>query len=205
VPLPAAWWRWQYNRESKAWDRRSDEPHVTAMRDDVVAMLLGARGGDGPLLDVGCGPGAHARELPGFVVGSDIAPGMLRVAAGHGGAALVQADLGRGLPFADGAFAGALALLVLQHVPDPHAAVVELCRVLQPGAPFIVSVPATDGQLIARRGLYWRLRAWAAQMPGLIHRFSEADVRTLVSDLEVVELRLVGTIRLALLRNAEAL
>jgi SAM-dependent methyltransferase len=205
MPLPAAWWRWQYNRESKAWDRRSREPLVASMRDDVVSMLRRAVNGDGPMLDVGCGPGAHARELPGFVVGTDISPGMLQVAASHGGVALVQADLARGLPFADGAFAGALALLVLQHVPDPRAAVAELARVLQRDAPLVLSVPANDGQLIARRGLYWRLRAWGAQLPGLIHRFSEADVRALVSHLEVIELRLVGTIRLALLRNAEAL
>jgi SAM-dependent methyltransferase len=174
------------------------------MRDDVVAMLLAAADGNGPMLDVGCGPGAHARELPGFVVGTDIAPGMLRVAAVHGGAALVQADLGRGLPFVDGAFAGALALLVLQHVADPRAAVDELRRVLRRGAPLVLSVPAKDGQLLARRGLYWRLRAWGAQMPGLIHRFREADVRTLLSGLELVDLRLVGVTHVALVRDAEA-
>jgi SAM-dependent methyltransferase len=174
------------------------------MRDDVVAMLFGAAGGVGPLLDVGCGPGAHARELPGFVVGTDIAPGMLRVAADHGGAALVQVDLGRGLPFAEGAFRGALALLVLQHVPDPRAAVAELRRVLERGAPVVLSVPAKDGQPVARRGVYWRLRAWAAQMPGLIHRFSEADVRALLFGLEIVELRQVGAAYVVLARDAEA-
>jgi SAM-dependent methyltransferase len=205
MPLPAAWWRWQYNRESKAWDRRSREPVVTSMRADVVSMFVRAVEGNGPMLDVGCGPGAHARDLPGFVVGTDIAPGMLQVAASHGGAAFVQADLGRGLPFADGAFAGALALLVLQHVSDPRAAVAELRRVLQRGAPLVLSVPATEGQLLARRGLYWRLRAWGAQMPGLIHRFSEVDVRALVSGFELVELRHVGVTHVALLRDAEAL
>jgi ubiquinone/menaquinone biosynthesis C-methylase UbiE len=175
------------------------------MREDVVAMLLGAARGNGPMLDVGCGPGAHARELPGFVVGTDIASGMLRVAADHGGAALVQADLGRGLPFADGAFAGALVLLVLQHVADPRAAVAELCRVLQRDAPLVLSVPAKDGQPVTRRGLYWRLRAWGAQMPGLIHRFSEAEVRALLSGLEIAELRLVGVVHVALVRDTEAL
>jgi SAM-dependent methyltransferase len=205
MPLPAGWWRWQYNRESKAWDRRSREPLVTAMRDNIVAMLLGAAPGNGAMLDVGCGPGAHARELPGFVVGTDIAPGMLEVAASHGGAALVRADLGRGLPFADGAFTGALALLVLQHVPDPPVAVAELRRVLQRGAPLVLSVPAKDGKLVARKGLYWRLRAWGAQMPGLIHRFTEPDLRALLSDVEIVELRAVGPIYVVLLRDAEAL
>jgi SAM-dependent methyltransferase len=175
------------------------------MREDVVAMLLGAVQGDGPMLDVGCGPGAHSRLLPGFVVGTDLAPGMLHVAAEHGGAAFVQADFGRGLPFADGAFAGALTLLVLQHVPDLPAAVAELRRVLRRGAPLVVSVPAKEGQLIARRGLYWRLRAWGARMPGFIHRFSEADVRALLSAFEIVELRHVGVTYVALVRDSESL
>jgi SAM-dependent methyltransferase len=175
------------------------------VREEVVALLVGAIEGAGPMLDVGCGPGAHARELPGFVVGTDIAPGMLRVAAERGGVALAEADLDRGLPFADGTFAGALALLVLQHVVDPRVAVDELRRVLQRGAPFVLSVPAKGGPLIARRGVYWRLRSWGAQMPGLIHRFTETDVRSLLSGLDIIEVRQVGSTYVALLRNAEAL
>jgi SAM-dependent methyltransferase len=45
------------------------------------------------------------------------------------------------LPFAEGAFNGALAIAVLEHVPDDSAALAELARVLRPGGRAWVTVP----------------------------------------------------------------
>jgi ubiquinone/menaquinone biosynthesis C-methylase UbiE len=45
------------------------------------------------------------------------------------------------LPFADGSFAAAVAIAVLEHVPDDRAALRELARVLQPGGRAWVTVP----------------------------------------------------------------
>jgi SAM-dependent methyltransferase len=117
----------------------------------------------------------------------------------------VQADLGRGLPFRDGVFAGVLALLVVQHVPDTRGAVEELCRVAAPGVPVLVSVPAKEGWVGRRGGLYWWVRALGARVPGLIHWFRDNDVRALVSGFEIVELRRIGGAHAVLLRNPEAL
>jgi SAM-dependent methyltransferase len=45
------------------------------------------------------------------------------------------------LPFADGAFDGALSLAVLEHVRDPFRAAGELARVVRPGGKVYVAVP----------------------------------------------------------------
>ena len=45
------------------------------------------------------------------------------------------------LPFGDGVFAAALAIAVLEHVPDDGAALSELARVLRPGGRAWVTVP----------------------------------------------------------------
>jgi SAM-dependent methyltransferase len=176
-----------------------------AQRDEVVALLTDAIAVEGPMLDVGCGPGAYARELRGFVVGADLAPGMLEQASAYSGPALVLADLDRGLPFGDDAFAGVLALLVLQHVRRPRDAVAEIMRVVKPGGCVVVRVPAKEFGLAPGQGLYWRLRALGARLPGLIHHFSEAETRALVSGFDVLDVRRLGGSHVALVRNPEAL
>lgn len=54
--------------------------------------------------------------------------------------AFVCSDVGV-LPFADGAFAGALSLNVLDCVPSPVQHLAEMGRVLAPGAPAVMSTP----------------------------------------------------------------
>lgn len=48
---------------------------------------------------------------------------------------------GTTLPFADAQFDGALSTEVFQSVPDPAAMLVELARVLKPGAPLLLTYP----------------------------------------------------------------
>ena len=45
------------------------------------------------------------------------------------------------LPFGDGAVDGLLSEMVLEHLPDPHAATAEMQRVLKPGGRAFVMVP----------------------------------------------------------------
>ncbi len=49
--------------------------------------------------------------------------------------------VGERLPFADGAFAGALSLAVLEHVRDPFRCAREIARVVRPGGRIYVAVP----------------------------------------------------------------
>jgi ubiquinone/menaquinone biosynthesis methyltransferase len=71
------------------------------------------------------------------VVASDFSANMLHRGKNKTRAGLVQADSMR-LPFADGAFAGALCGFGLRNLPDPAAGLREARRVLQPGARLVV-------------------------------------------------------------------
>ena len=91
------------------------------------------------VLDVGTGTGALAAALvhagPGVqVVGIDPSEGFIAYAKKNG-AARAQFEVGdaQALKFADGSFDSALALLVMNFVPDHRKAITEMRRVTRPG------------------------------------------------------------------------
>ncbi len=110
--------------------RRIEVPHYSR------AGLWGAQ----RILDVGAGTGAPAQVLRSFgpeVVGVDLDANALSRMSGQRARAGVHQ-----LPFPSGAFDASYARLVLQHVPDPTAALREMSRVVAPGG--LVLVVDTD-------------------------------------------------------------
>ena len=109
------------------------------------------------VLDLGCGFGRHAYEVlrrGARVVACDMAIPEVRevrntyaamVDAGEidadAGATASAGDATR-LPFPDHTFDRIIASEVLEHVPDDHAAMAELTRVLKPGGVLAATVPA---------------------------------------------------------------
>ena len=95
------------------------------------------------LLDVGCGTGGTLERLKpyGVAVGVDLEPLALRFCRERGLPHLVCASA-TALPFADNAFDVAVALDVLEHIPDHRAAAGEIARVLKPGGVLFATVPA---------------------------------------------------------------
>lgn len=205
MPLPSKWWRWFYSRESKAWDRRAREPAVAAIVDERVALLERELALEGPVVDVGCGPGTYARRVPRYTVGVDLAPGMLARAAEHGGIGLVQADLAQGLPFRDSAFAGGLGVVVLQHVSDVPSALGEIRRVVARKGPILLTVPAKERPPRQRMGLYWSLRPVIARMSGAVHFLTVERFRELLVGFDVAELYTERGTHVALVRNTKPL
>ena len=96
-----------------------------------------------PTLDVGCGDGHFATVAfdQKITVGLDPWEAPLREAAQRGAyQLLLQAD-GALIPFPDAYFASAFSNSVLEHIPHVEAVLVELGRVLKPGALFLFCVP----------------------------------------------------------------
>jgi SAM-dependent methyltransferase len=105
--------------------------HVAAYA--CCAPLLPA----GRILDLGCGVGHSYEQLaPRETVGLDIEPDALA-----GQARETRVGDMRALPFADGSFAGVLAVQSLEHVPDPERVLGEARRVLAPAGLAIFVTP----------------------------------------------------------------
>src|SRR5687768_10846049 len=97
-----------------------------------------ARHARGVVLDAGAGRLAHRTALTGN-------PRVTRYVsidygASHGELSAV-ADLLSGLPFPDEAFDTVVCSQVLEHVPEPQAALAEITRVLAPGGTLLLSAP----------------------------------------------------------------
>src|SRR5260370_15629170 len=95
---------------------------------------------DERILDVGCGNGSLTFALAGTaglreIVGIDYAPvfGEERIRRDDDARVRFRQADACNLPFEDGAFDRALALLVLHFVPDASKAVAEMRRVVRPG------------------------------------------------------------------------
>jgi SAM-dependent methyltransferase len=111
------------------------------------------------VVDVGCGTG---RALPalrratgdgGTVIGIDVTPEMLSVAAaqGPGDHQLIMADARR-LPLAAASTDVIFAAGLIQHLPDPAAGLAELARITRPGGKMIIFHPSGRAELAARHG-----------------------------------------------------
>ncbi|HET6911329.1 MAG TPA: methyltransferase domain-containing protein [Mycobacteriales bacterium] len=104
-------------------------------REFLDAVALGSA--SGILADLGCGPavmGSYLADTGRTVVGLDLSPAMLAVAARRDERLLLlQGDLAR-LPIADGSCAGGVAYYCIQHLPRaelPHV-LAELRRTIAP-------------------------------------------------------------------------
>lgn len=163
------------------WLHLRDLPYFRAMLRAVEARFYQDHDLPSPVLDVGCGDGhfAHVTFDRPLDVGLDPSRKPLKEARRWGGYRwLVQADGGH-LPFPDGYFASAISNSVLEHIPHVRQVLAETGRVLQPGAPFIfsvpnprylseLSIPAWLGRM-GLRSLGGAYRAWFGRMSRVFH------------------------------------
>jgi len=103
----------------------------------------------GPVLDVGCGPAGHVgrfvADLGARVVGVDFSERSVALAQRlNPSLRFVVADM-QTLPFAPGACAGIVAFYSMIYAADPQPALRELRRVLQRGAPLLITVHGGEG------------------------------------------------------------
>jgi SAM-dependent methyltransferase len=195
MPAPQWFFRFMYDRESSAWERRSYESRQRQLVEQTVDELANVVAPPGPVADLGCGPGAHALALArrGYdVVGLDGSPRMVEVARTRAARDEINAtfdvdDVTAPLRFEDASLGGVLAILVLQHLTNPSAFIVEIRRCLRPGGHVLITAPTRDN---TSRKLYWRLRAACyLHLPGVIQCYDTDSLSRLVEDegLTVVE------------------
>lgn len=190
MPAPHWFFRFMYDRESAALERLHDQPDHREVDEMTVETLASVVAHPGPVADLGCGPGPHTLGLArrGYdVVGIDGSPRMIQVArerAARDGidATFRVADLSQRLGFADGSLGGVLAILVVQHLPDPAGFAAEIRRCLQPGGHLLIRAPlGRPGAPSVRPSAYYRLRAaFYTHVPGLVQFYDSDSLRQLV-------------------------
>ncbi len=136
-----------------------------------------------PVLDLGCGDGHFASVAFDHPLDAGVDPWArpLKEAARLRRSAyrlIAQAEGGH-LPFPTGHFASAVSNSVLEHIPDLDPVLVEVARVLQPGAPFVFCVPnsryfsflsiASGFDQIGLRGVGEAYREWFRRMSRVSH------------------------------------
>jgi SAM-dependent methyltransferase len=156
----------------------SANPFVRRMMAGFERNLDGllARADPASLLDVGCGEGVlverWARRLGGRrVVGIDLEEESIQAGWAQRQAPNLEYRVMRAenLPFADGEFALASAIEVLEHVPDPAHTLAEMARCAE--RHLLVSVPREPlwRALNMARGAYWRQ---GGNTPGHLNHWS---------------------------------
>ena len=129
-------------------DSLRDSPLDRAML-GVFAEAVRA-GGNGPVADLGCGPGhvtAHLRELGLTAFGVDASPAMIELARRAGPGMHFEVGSLAELAVADGQLDGVLSRWSVIHLPPPEvpAVLAEFARVLAPGGHLLICFSASEG------------------------------------------------------------
>jgi ubiquinone/menaquinone biosynthesis C-methylase UbiE len=136
-------------------DALSGEPFQRGLLALFAEWVRGA--GDGPVADVGCGPGRLTGHLHGIgldAFGVDLSPAMIDVARRDHPGLRFEVGSMTALDLADGSLAGLLAWFSLIHVPDDEVptALAEFHRVLRPGGVLLAGFHAGQGSTLKTSG-----------------------------------------------------
>ncbi|WP_238010668.1 class I SAM-dependent methyltransferase [Dactylosporangium sp. AC04546] len=147
----------------------------------ALFATLVAGGGNGPVADVGCGPGhvtAHLRGLGVDASGIDLSPAMVELARRTYPDARFDTGDMTDLTLPDASLAGLVAFWSTIHVPDEHmpAVCAGFHRVLRPGGVLLVGFHAGEGTRLKTEG-YGGL-----PMRVYVHRRSPAAVSAWLRD-----------------------
>ena len=120
----------------------------------------------------------------------------------HGDFSAVCADA-LALPFAGATFAAVVAAEILEHLPEPAAALMEMRRVLAPGGLLIITTPNVN-YLHERLPSYANRPAEAQSLPaadahGHLFAFTKAQLRALLGEcgLQVMQIRYEGSVMMS--------
>lgn len=157
-------------------DELIGKPLDRALLDAFAEMIP-----NGPVADVGCGPGQIGRFLAGrgaTVVGTDLSPAMCRTASIPACASDMTA-----LPFRTASLAGLVCFYAVIHLDHAQCATAyrEFARVLSPGGSALITFHTSDAE--TSTGDHRELHDWWGNPVDLTFRFLDPDdeVATLTS------------------------
>jgi SAM-dependent methyltransferase len=132
-------------------DAVSTRPHLRAALSVLASQV------DGPVVDVGCGPGhftAHLHELGVDASGVDLSPAMIDLARGAHPELRFEVGSMTDLALADASVAGVLAFWSLIHVPDAEVPVAlnQFRRVLRRGGRLVIGFHVGDETRLKTEG-----------------------------------------------------
>ncbi len=132
------------NHDDLLWQQIKTLPAFRALLRAVEARFYQQLDLPEPVLDIGCGDGHFAQTTfdRRLQVGIDPWWGPLSKAAVSNIYDLPLQAMGDHMPFPDHLFASAFSNSVLEHIPDIQPVLNEIGRVLQLGAPFVITVPS---------------------------------------------------------------
>ncbi|MFE5819525.1 class I SAM-dependent DNA methyltransferase [Streptomyces sp. NPDC056479] len=127
----------------------TDELTKRPLERAILALFAELVYGDGPVADLGCGPGRTTARLAALglpVFGLDLSESMLAIARRENPGLRFERGSMLELDLADGALAGALSFYSSIHTPADRLPdlFAEFHRVLAPGAPLLVAFQAGD-------------------------------------------------------------
>ncbi len=146
------------------------------------------------LLDLGAAYGfavSEARRAGWCAFGLEISRAAARAGMGSLGVPGVVAS-GLAAPFADASFDAVSLWDVLEHLPDPHAAMAEVSRILAPGGTLVLSTGDVGSWAARLSGARWHLYT----LPEHLFFFSRESLRRLLAahGLTVVRVRAEGAV-----------
>ena len=163
-----------YDRVAAAYAERFGDELAAKPLDRALlgafAELVAASGDGGEVADLGCGPGHVGAYLHGLglpVVGVDLSPAMIDIAAAAYPELRFQVGSMLDLDLPDASLAGVVAFYSIIHVPTEQLPRVfaEVHRVLSPGGRALFAFQTGDGTPTHRRDAEWlghrvSLTAW---------------------------------------------
>lgn len=146
------------------------------------------------IVDVGCGRGAHIAEMqrfkPGWTV-SGVEPATEAAEIGRAIGLDIAPVVLEAAGLAAGAYDMAIMNHVLEHLPDPHATVAEVWRILKPGGWFVGEIPCPACVERAVFGRYWG----GYHLPRHLSYFRRPQLERFLGDAGFIEISAVRAIK----------